>query len=288
MSELVTVPFHGDTLFAVRDGAQIRFALKSITDRLGLDWTAQLRRTKRDAILAEGMAIMTIPSPGGTQETATLPLSLLPGWLFGIGANQVKAEARDLVLTYQRECHDVLFRRFFAPRDEAPVPFDPARQEPVSVRRGLVMKPGRRSAPAPQARSGSPSACRSFPRCARAAARAHSASPTPPPPCRPLRRPRRRAGERCSDPQAHGRTARCLPGALRRNCDRGPRRGSRRRERRRGREARGRRAPTADARRRAGDRASGPRACDRSRRRLCGSRGRRAMPRPGRGPAEAE
>ncbi len=138
MSQLVTVPFYGDTLFALRDGAQIRVALKPITDRLGLDWTAQLRRTKRDAILAEGMAILAMPSASGVQESATLALDLLPGWLFGISANQVKAESRDLVLTYQRECHATLFRRFFAPRDEAPVRIDPAREEPVPVRRSLV------------------------------------------------------------------------------------------------------------------------------------------------------
>ncbi|KQP53543.1 phage antirepressor N-terminal domain-containing protein [Methylobacterium sp. Leaf106] len=142
MSKLTTIEFHGDTLFAIEEAGAVRVALKPITDRLGLDWAAQLRRTKRDAILAEGMAIMTIPSPGGAQETATLPLSLLPGWLFGIGANQVKAESRALVLTYQRECHDVLFRHFFAPerhpRHTDTLPFDPAREETVPVKRQLV------------------------------------------------------------------------------------------------------------------------------------------------------
>lgn len=138
MSQLVTVPFHGDTLFAVRDGAEIRVALKPITDRLGLDWSSQHKRIGRDPILSQGMVIMTIPSPGGAQDTATLPLGLLAGWLFGIDASRVKPEARDLVLTYQRECHATLFRRFFAPRDEAPVRIEPAREESVSVRHGLV------------------------------------------------------------------------------------------------------------------------------------------------------
>lgn len=138
MSQLITVPFHGDTLFAVRDDAEIRVALKPITDRLGLDWSSQHKRIGRDPILSQGMVIMTIPSPGGAQDTATLPLALLAGWLFGIDAGRVKPESRDLVLTYQRECHDVLFRRFFAPRDEVPSRFEPAHEEPVSVRRGLV------------------------------------------------------------------------------------------------------------------------------------------------------
>jgi hypothetical protein len=138
MHQLVTVPFHGDTLFALRDGDVIRVALKPIAERLGLDWTAQLRRTKRDTILAEGMAILDMPSAGGAQETTCLALDLLPGWLFGISATQVKAEARPLVLTYQRECHAALFRHFFAPIAEVPAALAPAREEPVSVRRGLV------------------------------------------------------------------------------------------------------------------------------------------------------
>lgn len=140
MTKLTTIDFHDDTLFAVEAPEGVFVALKPIADRLGLDWTAQLRRTKRDPILSEGMAIMTIPSPGGAQETATLPLALLPGWLFGIGINQVKAEARAMVLTYQRECHEVLFRHFNAPKSGvvAALPCEPAREEPVPVRRALV------------------------------------------------------------------------------------------------------------------------------------------------------
>ena len=141
MSQLVTVPFRGDTLFAVRDGETVRVALKPIADRLGLAWPAQLRRTKRDPILSEGMSLLDIPSPGGPQETATLPLDLLPGWLFGISAGAVKPEARDIVLTYQRECHGALFRHFYASAVAMGVHTAdtlPAREETVSVRRGLV------------------------------------------------------------------------------------------------------------------------------------------------------
>lgn len=144
MSQLVTVPFRGDTLFAIQDDDGVSVAIKPITDRLGLDWSAQLRRTKRDPILAKGMAIMTIPSPGGAQEATCLRLKLLPGWLFGIGANQVREEARPLVMLYQEECHEVLFRHFngaVRAEDEAvtgPALPHAAREEPVRVRRQLV------------------------------------------------------------------------------------------------------------------------------------------------------
>lgn len=138
---LSTVEFRGDTLFAVREGDGVLIALKPISDRLGLDWSAQLKRTKRDPVLSEGMAIMAMPSPGGVQDAAALPLHLLPGWLFGIGANQVRSESREIVLAYQRECHGALFAYFFGPRDERHLlvaDAGPAREEPMRVRRQLV------------------------------------------------------------------------------------------------------------------------------------------------------
>jgi hypothetical protein len=43
-----------------------------------------------------------------------LPLKFIPGWLFGIQAGRVRAELRDKILRYQRECFDVLWRAFKA------------------------------------------------------------------------------------------------------------------------------------------------------------------------------
>lgn len=139
LSQLITVPFRGDTLFAVRDGETVYVALKPIADRLGLDWSSQHKRLLRDELLSKGMVIMTIPSAGGSQEAVTLPLHLLPGWLFGIEARRAKPEARALILAYQAECHAALFQHFFTPRDAMPAAIDAAvREETVSVRRGLV------------------------------------------------------------------------------------------------------------------------------------------------------
>lgn len=142
MSKLITVDFHDDTLFAVERPDGVLVAIKPIADRLGLDWSAQLKRTKRDPILSEGMVIMAIPSPGGDQETAVLPLRLLPGWLFGIGAGQVKPEARSVVMLYQRECHEALFRHFMGRPTAERYPHDtdalPGRAEPMRFRRQLV------------------------------------------------------------------------------------------------------------------------------------------------------
>lgn len=100
MSKLVTIPFHGDTLFAVRDGDAVHVVIKPICDALGVDWKAQRNRIDRSAVLAKGRVVMTLPSAGGPQETFCLRLDLVNGWLFGIDARRVKPEARDRVLAY--------------------------------------------------------------------------------------------------------------------------------------------------------------------------------------------
>lgn len=142
MPKLTTIDFHGDTLFAMETSKGVLVVIKPISDKLGLDWSAQYRRTRRDPVLSEGIAKMATPSPGGAQETICLPLDLLPGWLFGISANQVKQECRDAVITYQRECYAALFQHFFrvqaAGQPMVGTPSEPSREEPVPVRRSLV------------------------------------------------------------------------------------------------------------------------------------------------------
>lgn len=110
---LTTVQFRGDLLFAYERADGVFVAVKPISTRLGIDWSAQLQRLRRQPILAEGMVVITIPSPGGAQETVLLRLDLLPGWLFGIDANRVAPRLRDAILAYQRECFAVLHAHFF-------------------------------------------------------------------------------------------------------------------------------------------------------------------------------
>lgn len=106
--ETALVPFHGHQLLTIKDGDTIRVAMKPICEAIGLDWKGQYNRIQRHPVMAEGMVVMTIPSLGGNQETTTLPLDYLNGWLFGIDTNRVKPEIRDLLIDYQRECFTVL------------------------------------------------------------------------------------------------------------------------------------------------------------------------------------
>jgi hypothetical protein len=110
------VDFYGDTISGalVRSGEEmtIYVPMRPICDYLGLDWSAQRQRMQREEVLREGMVIITIPSEGGPQKMACLPLEFLPGFLFGISATRVKPELKEKILRYQRECYRVLWRAF--------------------------------------------------------------------------------------------------------------------------------------------------------------------------------
>ena len=123
MTHIQKVDFYGDSIIAQLDDLGYPLvAIKPIVERLGIDWSAQFRRINRDPVLQPCIAMMAIETPAGTRESVALPLNLVPGFLFGIDSSRIEDdEARELVLTYQRECHEVLFRHFFgvAPDEDA-------------------------------------------------------------------------------------------------------------------------------------------------------------------------
>lgn len=114
MGEIVTVNFRGDQLYGFKQEDGVFLALKPMVEAMGLDWSAQLKRVKRDPILSEGMAIMATPfGRGGDQECACLSVELIQGWLFTIDTLRIKDdEVRQKVILYQRECYTVLHAHF--------------------------------------------------------------------------------------------------------------------------------------------------------------------------------
>lgn len=118
MTNIVTVNFRGDTLFGFEEGDSTFVGLKPIVEAMGLDWSAQYRRVKRDPILSEGIAMMATPfGRGGDQDAVCLNLELVNGWLFTIQADRIKdADVREKVVTYQRECYRVLQDHFAGKR----------------------------------------------------------------------------------------------------------------------------------------------------------------------------
>lgn len=120
-----TITFYDDEIPAVvvleqSNQQTVYVPLRPICEYLGLSWRGQLARITRDPVLSEiGMSvIVTIPDidPKSkrphTSAMICLPLEYLNGWLFGISPDRVRADIRDKVIRYQKECYKVLAAAF--------------------------------------------------------------------------------------------------------------------------------------------------------------------------------
>lgn len=113
------VLFYEDVITAVlvevNGEDQIYVPLRPICDYLGLSYTGQRDRIRRDPVLSESVHLIRISrtvEAGSDQELVCLALKFLPGWLFGISVNRVKEELREKIVRYQREGYDVLWEAF--------------------------------------------------------------------------------------------------------------------------------------------------------------------------------
>lgn len=121
-----TVPFYEDEVLAVivetEGDRQVYVPLRPIVDTLGLDWSSQTRRLRRDTVLAESVrsVAITATEAGGKREMLCLPLDMLPGWLFGVTASRVgsgmpdelRSDLQEKIDRYRRECFRVLWEAF--------------------------------------------------------------------------------------------------------------------------------------------------------------------------------
>jgi hypothetical protein len=123
--EQKTVEFYEDQVTAVRlANGDVFIPLRPIVEGLGLDWASQTRRINRDPVLAEVKGVVVTTTPGGPQEMLALPLDYLSGFLFGVNASRVKADIRERVIRYQRECYKVLAEAFTEGRLTPDTSFD--------------------------------------------------------------------------------------------------------------------------------------------------------------------
>ncbi|TDR36527.1 phage antirepressor N-terminal domain-containing protein [Aquamicrobium defluvii] len=115
MGQIVTVNFRGDQLYGFESDDGVFVALKPIVESIGMNWSGQEQRVKRDPILSEGICVMHTPfGPGGGQDCLCLKMDLVNGWLFTIDSARIKDQAvREKVILYQRECYGVLFKHFY-------------------------------------------------------------------------------------------------------------------------------------------------------------------------------
>ncbi|MBP8055076.1 MAG: hypothetical protein KA314_04510 [Chloroflexi bacterium] len=113
--------FYDDEITAVQaqqgDKVIVLVPVRPLCDFLGIDWSAQLQRLRRDPVLSTMLSgVVITPTPlspfSNPQEMICLPLTVLNGWLFGVNSSRVKPELREKLIRYQREVYEILAAAF--------------------------------------------------------------------------------------------------------------------------------------------------------------------------------
>jgi len=107
-TQLMPVPFHGDTVVLVGKGNEPYVAMKPIVANMGLDWNTQWVKLSDKFSSTVGI-IPTVAEDGKTRDMICLPLRKLAAWLYSISPNKVAPELRDKIIQYQEECDEVLW-----------------------------------------------------------------------------------------------------------------------------------------------------------------------------------
>lgn len=93
----------------------IWIAVKTLCQAIGLDADWAVRALKKHPVLGSTQCVHNVLDASGRMfPMVCLPLHLVNGWLFSIEIGKVKEEARPILITYQRECYQVLFDHFFS------------------------------------------------------------------------------------------------------------------------------------------------------------------------------
>lgn len=114
-TEQRAIDFYGDELIAVLIDDMPYIPIAPICDFLGVSWSGQSERIRRDAVLSEAALSLRVTrkeSQKGGRDMVCLPLEYLNGWLFGINASRVREELRERLIRYQRDCYRVLSQAF--------------------------------------------------------------------------------------------------------------------------------------------------------------------------------
>lgn len=107
-TQLMPVPFHGDTVVLVGKDNEPYVAMKPIVANIGLDWNTQWVKLSEKFSSTMGI-IPTVAEDGKTRDMICLPLRKLAAWLYSISPNKVAPELRDKIIQYQEECDEVLW-----------------------------------------------------------------------------------------------------------------------------------------------------------------------------------
>ena len=138
--QLVSVPFYGDTILAVRSGDKVMVSVKRICESLDVNFSTQTR--KLNSCHWAGVVEMTIPDSKGVEQSyAMISADSLPMWLVTIHPNKIAEQARPKLRAYQLEARDVLAKHFMpvvAPVAVAPTKSTTSTLDLLSMGRLLI------------------------------------------------------------------------------------------------------------------------------------------------------
>lgn len=133
-TQLQTIQFYNRTLTTFEQNNVHYVAMRPICENIGLAWSSQLQRIKRDDVLNSVVFIInTTANDDKEYQTVCLPIQYLNGWLFGIDVKRVKPEIRETLITYKRECYQVLFDYWNKPKQQ-PLPLAEAEADEEAIR----------------------------------------------------------------------------------------------------------------------------------------------------------
>lgn len=109
---LELVPFHGDAIVALREGDETYVALRPTCDSIGIEYSAQLKRLRRQP-WATVVIRPTVAADGKTRDMAFVNARTFTMWLANVDTFRLKNDqARELLVAYQCEATDTLYRYF--------------------------------------------------------------------------------------------------------------------------------------------------------------------------------
>jgi hypothetical protein len=111
-NSLVHVPFNGQTIEAQKMGESYSAALKPLCENLGVDYSGQLQRLKKQPWATVGMT-PTVGADGKIREMAMIDRKTFVMWLATIDTSRLKTNrAKEAVTAYQQEAAEALDQYF--------------------------------------------------------------------------------------------------------------------------------------------------------------------------------
>lgn len=109
------VKFHETELITFIDNNSTPLiAIRPICEAIGLNADSAVRSIKKHPILGAWHTVESVMlGENRSMNHVLLPIEYVSGWLFSIDSSKVKLQARENLLTYQRECYRVLYEHFF-------------------------------------------------------------------------------------------------------------------------------------------------------------------------------